>query len=314
MSKKILKLNHDYNAGFFSCCSVILDNIIIFYNINNKLPDSIDTSSMFQIYKINNNILYEEKIEMKYNIHYHLFYMIHRDNYYMNDNDISNLFFKENDIHFIYSKEIKINNLGDEAQFSNYKLLNFNEINPFIQKYFSPSLIIQKKIEYLKSKYNISNYLDYCGVFYRGNDKCLETNQPSYNDIITKAKELRTSEPNIKFIIQTDEYEFLQEFILNFPDAIYFKEIPIIPKIITSVAIQCSNDNINKEENILYYVSTIFIFSKLKNIIMTSGNGELFIALFRNNGDGIIQYLNRKKYIYGVKNDFYDRFQIDFWL
>jgi hypothetical protein len=228
--------------------------------------------------------------------------------------DISHFFFEKNTIDKIpYSKQIKMNTLGDEAQFSNYKLLHFKDIHPFIEKYFYPSLFLQEKIRYLEIKYNINYSNHYCGVFYRGNDKSLETNQPSYDDMIKKAITLQEKNPSVQFIIQTDEYPFLQEFKKNFPHAIQFMEIPVISKSMTTVAKQYANDTINKQNIIYYYVSVLFIFSKCKNIIMTSGNGELFIALFRNNADGIIQYLNRKEYIYGVKNNFYDPEQKDFW-
>ena len=41
-----LKIN-----GFFSCCSVMLDNIVHFYNSNKMLPLQIDTSEIFGWYK-----------------------------------------------------------------------------------------------------------------------------------------------------------------------------------------------------------------------------------------------------------------------
>lgn len=284
MNNQNLIILHDYNAGFFSCCSVALEKIITYYNIYQKIPNEVDMSNLFYLYKV---------IPL---------------------NDISHFFFEKNILYkFSYSNKIKMNTLGDEAQFSNYKLLHFTDIHPFIEKYFSPSLFLQEKIRYLEIKYNIDYSNSYCGVFYRGNDKSIETNQPSYNDMIKKARSLQEKNPSIIFIIQTDEYQFLQEFKKNFPNTIQFMEIPVIQKSMTTIAKQYANDTINKQNIIYYYVSVLFILSKCKNIIMTSGNGELFIALFRNNADGIIQYLNRKEYIYGVKNNFYDPEQKDFW-
>jgi len=49
----IVKINH--NAGFFSCCSVKLTNTINFINLNNKIPDIVDSSEQFNYYKTNND-------------------------------------------------------------------------------------------------------------------------------------------------------------------------------------------------------------------------------------------------------------------
>ena len=39
------------NAGFFSCCSVKLYKIIEFINSNKRLPDNVDSSKQFKMYK-----------------------------------------------------------------------------------------------------------------------------------------------------------------------------------------------------------------------------------------------------------------------
>jgi hypothetical protein len=53
-----------------------------------------------------------------------------------------------------------------------------------------------EKIDYLESKYNINyNNNNYCGIFYRGNDKILETQKPPYEEVLIKALEFK----NIQF-------------------------------------------------------------------------------------------------------------------
>ena len=49
MSIKII-----HNAGFFSCCSVKLHQIIKFFNTQKKLPDIVDSSAQFKWYKTQN--------------------------------------------------------------------------------------------------------------------------------------------------------------------------------------------------------------------------------------------------------------------
>jgi len=268
------------SSGFFSCSSLILMKIIEYFNNNKCLPESLITKDFYTVYKRNDN------------------------------DDIYNILFKKNNMNIEYTKPIKFNEKY-EAQFSDYKLIYYNDIRPFIEKYFSVSEIVLEKISELEVNYNI-NYDNLCGIFYRGNDKIKETQKPSYSEVINKAVEFKEKNNNCKFIIQTDEREFLEEFIKIFPDSIYFKEIPIINNCMTTVAETYRNDP-NKLNYILYYVSSIKIFSKLNNIITTSGNSELFVMFYRNNSNGVIQYLKKNEYIHGCKNNEYDANNTIYW-
>ena len=61
------------------------------------------------------------------------------------------------------------------------------------------------------------------------------------------------------------------------------------------------------------FISIICIFSKLKYLITTSGNCELFITLYRNNTTNLFQYLNKNKYIHGCLNKEYDETIKNVW-
>ena len=245
----MLKVTHD--GGFFSCCGVRLYSIIDFFNTYKRLPEEVDSSEQFVKYKS------------------------------FPEEDVSKTMFKTpiNPQIEVSSIPIKILPTIDEPQFSNYSKINYKDITPFINTYFSLSDQILEHYNTLQTKYNIQ--LDNtCGVMYRGGDKVKETNVPSYKVIIDKAIEFQKYHPNVQFILQSDEIEFIREFQKTFPSAVYFEETFQYP-------------------NIQYYLASIYLFSKFKNVITTSGNGELFIALYRGHSNGIIQYLNRKSVIYG---------------
>lgn len=54
---------------------------------------------------------------------------------------------------------------------------------------------------------------------------------PSYDKYIIKGKELLKSNPTLKFLIQSDEKEFIEEMCKNFPNNIVFNdEIRVISK------------------------------------------------------------------------------------
>lgn len=274
------------DSGFFSCCWLILYGIINYYNDNKILPNKINTTRMFNIYKNNENV------------------------------DIMKLIFEEIEIKkrikIPYKKNITASKTIYEAQFSDYKLINYEDLMPIINNYFTLNKNIIDKVKILENKYNIS-YENSCLIFYRGNDKITETTPPSYIEIINKALEYKQQNPQSIFFVQTDEYDFLQEVKKHIPDVIYFEEIPLIQKQMTTVATYYINNN-NKINYLMYYVAAIKIFSNFKNIICTSGNGELFLAFFRGHSNGITQFLKRNKYIHGTKNIHYNSNEVKFWL
>jgi len=281
MSKQLILGN--CGNGFFSCSFIILMNLFDYFNKNKELPEYTDFSKMYDIYKNNSN------------------------------DDIYSLFFKKrDDIHIKFEKDIFFGNESIELQFSNYKLLDFESYKPFIEKYFSFNDNVIETARQFVLKYNI-DYNNTCGIFYRGNDKVKETQKPPYNEVVEKAILIKNEFPDVKFLVQTDEYEFLQYFLEHFPESIYFSEIPVIHNEMTTVACKYVNDQ-NKGHYILSYLASIYIFSKLFKLITTSGNGELFIMFYRNNADGDIQYLKKNEYIHGGKSRAYNENETIFWL
>jgi len=253
-----------HNAGFFSCCSLRLHDIIIFFNKYKLLPIKIDSSEQFKWYKKNNN---NDDITFEY------------FEYYRNVN-----------IFPIYTHNI---NYIESYQFTNYKNIDYVSICPFVEKYFTPSLNIKNIISKLEIKYNIDEYTNICVLFYRGNDKVTETNLCSYDDIIQKAKEILNNNNNIKFLIQSDETEFINAVTTAFPkNSFYFNdEIRHIAKQNTTVDIKLKHTN-----NIFskYYLAITIIMSKCNYIICGSGNCSIWIALYRGNANNMYQFLDDK--------------------
>ena len=103
----MLKVTH--NCGFFSCCSVKLHYIIEYFNKEKNLPEKVDSSEQFLIYKPQ-----------------HLLF-----------DDITYHFFKEPTNETIdYTKSIQYD---WNATLRPHSELDLTAIQPFIRKYFSPS-------------------------------------------------------------------------------------------------------------------------------------------------------------------------------
>jgi hypothetical protein len=254
------ELNIIHNAGFFSCCSVRLHHIINFFNTHRRLPVSIDSSCLFAAYKINAN---------------------------NHEEDISKLLFEDQpfqNIEFVRNVDYI-----ESYQYKPYKKLDLNNINPFIEKYFNPTKEVLDYIEFLEQKYNI-DYANIASVFYRGNDKVTETVIGSYSEYFNKCQEIYNKNNNIKFLIQTDELEFRDEFKNNFSNSFFLEEMPCIKSRKYSVV----HKLINRKERPEFgkkILSATKIVSKCKHLVTHSGNCGIWAVLFRGNTENVHQLL-----------------------
>lgn len=258
-------INH--NSGFFSCCSLRLFNIVNFINDANQLPDDVDSSKQFEWYKNENDK--DKDITFDYFKHYSQI------------NDIIQIN-KNIDYHQLY-------------QFIPYSLLNYINLIPLVKKYFSPSNEISTIINNMEQKYNI-DYDNTCLLFYRGNDKLRETTLCDYSEYLQFSNNILLKNSNIKFLIQSDETEFITYMRHHFPNnSFYFNdEIRHMNKQNNTVDIVMKEMNYQYSK---YYLAITIIMSKCKYVICGSGNCSIWIALYRGYSDGIIQNLNRKWYI-----------------
>jgi hypothetical protein len=258
----MIKVTH--NAGFFSCCTIRLQEIVNFINYHHNLP-IVDSSTQFEWYKIK-------------------------------PGDITYDYFEKNDIN------ISINHINyhSDHQYLDYSRLDYNII-PLIKKYFSPSLQIINIMNTIEKKYNL-DYKNICVLFNRGNDKITETPICSYDEYIQYANEVLAKNPNITFLLQSDETEFIETMTQLFPNSFYFKdEIRHMNK--------CNNtvDIVFKAQNHIYskyYLAITILMSKCKYIICGSGNCSIWIMFYRGNCKNVYQYLN-DKFIYNDQDHFH---------
>jgi hypothetical protein len=259
----MLKITH--SSGFFSNCSYRLYEIIKYFNQNNKVPDTIDSTEQFKLYKP----------------------------HCKKDNDITNDYFINNNNLLEYKQFIDFHWL---FQFIDYNKLNYKVLTPFIDKYFTPTEEIYNIISTLETKYNI-DYQNTCVLFHRGNDKITESNICNYNETIEKANIIYNKDNNIRFLIQSDEIEFINTMREKFPNNIYFKqEIRAMTKCLSSVDLatrDIDNNNINYKFSKNFLAITI-IMSRCKYIVCGAGNCSLWIMFYRKNANNIFQFIENK--------------------
>jgi hypothetical protein len=252
-----------HNAGFFSCCSVKLTHIVYFINVHKKFPTIVDSSKQFDLYKVNDN---KEDITFEY--------FEHPDN-----------------CHVELDKNIHINYI-DSHQFHDYSQLDYNSVLGAVAKYFTPSTNIRNIINNMEEKYKLE-YENICVLFYRGNDKNRETEICEYNDYIIYANFIISKNPNIKFLIQSDETEFIELMTNTYPDnSFYFKdEIRHMNKCDHTVDF-LMRDQISLFSK--YYLAITIIMSKCKYIICGTGNCSMWIMFYRGNYENVYQNNNKR--------------------
>lgn len=264
--KEHLTVLNEYNGGLFSSSFVILFNLVKYYKKYLTTPDLVDTKTMF--YKYN---------PFEYS------------GYLNSSHSIINSFYKFD------SNNINIDNVNNvildwDAQFDSYNILDFKNINQFIQKYFTPSDEIESYINIIEKEYNI-DYDNTCVLFFRGNDKITETpNMCSHEDIIDKGKKILETNPNIRFLIQSDETEFIEKCKSVFINNIVFDNYCCHINTNRRLSIQLiTNDKLSVFKYGKYFLAISYIMSKCKYVVCTTGNCSLWIVLFRGNCEGIYQ-------------------------
>ncbi len=260
-NRKII-MKHD--VGFFSNCTITL-RALMEESRQSKHFFSLDTSKQWTYYKDN-------------------------------DEDVFGKFFKVSDDKFEILDE-KFSKSNDEDQFSNYGQINYHIVNPFVKKYFSLSDEVKEIEKKFIEKYKIELDKTIC-VLYRGNDKCKETNLPSYEDMDIKLNNLVEKYPNHKILIQSDEIEFC-DFMLKYKNSFVIDEVEKINKTKEN-AIQHIIPIGNKVVNAQKFLSVMSIMSKCDVVLLNSGNVGMWVCLLRGSFKNVFQFLNPKK-----PHDFY---------
>lgn len=250
-----------HNAGFFSCCSVKLDAIVNYINRHRKLPEKIDSSKQFKLYKPNPAV------------------------------DITYDFFEiPNSSEYIFTNSIKYNYTYEYRKYSD---LNFENIVPIVKKYFEPSQQIKTLADKFINKYNIC-YENCIAIYYRGTDKRKlekgKDTQKSFESYHNKLNELLTivNNDNVQILIQTDSAQFLNYITTQNKN----KQFIILEELVPSNTCKGPHRERTKQQNycdITNLLSIVSIISKCKYIICSTGNVSMWITLYRGNCENVYQ-------------------------
>jgi len=244
-----------HNCGFFSCITVKLHHILEYFNREKKLPEVVDSSSQFIVYKPHDLLF----------------------------TDITYDFFKLNSEPIDYTKSIVYD---WDNQFKEYKNLNIDELSPFISKYFSPSDKILAIQNYLINKYSIEPD-KICAVYYRGTDKFQETQIDDYDSYINKMREVT----GLTYLVQSDDQLFIDRVLESFNNVIIIRENITS---YTKKGVHNEHNGDANYYMIHYFFATVLIMAKCKYLICSSSNCSIWTFYYRNSSHNVVQNLNKR--------------------
>ena len=271
-----LTLRNHY-AGFFSCCSMRLFQILIFISKEKRIPFQINNKPSFGWYnnKDNSKDVFLDFFETNPDIAV----------------NCKNVFIERKFIPSNYSETdaLALDYLGGNMQFMKYSELRLEEYYTYVAKYFSPTLPIISLTNELVSKYKV-DYKNTCVLFLRGNDKNKECTTPSYELYKKEAYEILHKNPTTRFLIQSDEKEFIDEMSIAFPNNIVFRdEIRVILKDIRRTVDNNGNTPFENYHFVRNFIAIVLIMSQCKYVVCNTGNISLWVVLFRANTNNVIQ-------------------------
>ena len=244
-----------HDNGFFSQCSSSLSEIIEYCNDHQKIP-SIDFYNLFEAYKNSNCNLYEKLFSINKELNIDL---DRRTNFIRRSNYVIN------------------------------KQQNFNEITPFVEKWYSPSAEVERIKNFFLEKYNIVPEKT-IALSFRGTDKREGMHNPNYDLFLSQVGKIQEKENLQSIFVQTDQEQFL-DYCKNKFNCISIDELPRTTRKDRNSGLHLSGQTTSaeKEKMAFDFLAATLIISSCKFIINHTGNIGRWITLYRGSAKNTIQ-------------------------
>jgi len=248
-------------CGFFSCCSMALYNLMDYINKTKILPDIIDRSDYFVMYKDDpsRDITYD---------------------YFKKESDVDEKMIKY-PVCFYF-----------DLQYNDYKRMNTENLQPILKKFFTPNDKVMKIKKTLIEKYSIDPD-NTIACYFRGTDKFHEVHDlGKVEDYVKITNKIISDGKKMKILLLSDSQKFIDEFLnLSNHTSIIISENKTSKN---SCAIHKGNTKKQNHEEIYLLFATYLIIADCKHFVCNSCNGSLWTMLYRNNSDNIYQYSKSK--------------------
>jgi hypothetical protein len=247
---KQLKLLHD--AGFFSNCTVTLQNLTVLHPTDGHIEVIWPTQKMWRNSNGSRKNLFNDYFKPKNRSQLIRMQFVPRFNYH-----------------------------------GFYEDLHFEKLNPYIRNYFSPSFLVESQIQQFLDKYCICPDKT-IGVCYRGTDKVMEVPAISPSRYLSEVKNLLKKHTDLRVLVQTDQKQVRDYFLSEIgPAAFYLEEMPVT---CSSSAMHFADEKtISNFELGINLLAAVKILAQCKYLISHTGNVSLWIFLYRGSARNCCQ-------------------------
>lgn len=167
-----------------------------------------------------------------------------------------------------------------------YSSLDLREILPFVDHYFRPSVRVEKRIEILRSRYDLSAN-SFVAVNIRGTDKQTELPLAPIESYLIAAENALRKSRQAKLLLVTDQTQFVSRFIGEFGERLI--TIRELPTTTSDEAIHAGLKQHQRQTFGLNFLATILIIASASKVVTHTGNGAFWTTLFRKGCANLVQ-------------------------
>lgn len=253
-----------WNEGFFSNCTVTLFGLIHLFNNYRIIPDRIDFSRGFSLYR--DAIQVERKTDL-----YPQYFQTHSE------------------VHL--GDQFSLKALGYH---DSYRFQNLLRIAPFINRFFQLAPSIRSIESGLISKYQI-DFSSTMGVCYRGSEKKTEVVLADPRRVMELTERLLDSNSGLRVWIQTEVRQISDLFLKHFGQRCFaVEELPLIDENQSTKAMFSDDEGATRRfafgQNLL---AVTHMLSQCGWLVNHTGNMAYWIWLFRGNSNRMWQFDRR---------------------
>ena len=250
-----LRIKH--NSGLFSNCSISVYGIVSYFNQYKRLPAKVDFADTFKNFSSGE----QEEAYKSY-------------------------FKPQSHIDITYRDKVRF----PAISLFDYRSEAFDQLTPFVNRYFSPSDAVMLKVDALIERYNIIPQST-IAVCYRGTDKHRDTGLASFEDFITQAQSIKQRFPDHRMLIQTDQAQFWETSTQVFSDAFRFEETPFTA---TDKVMHDIIKEEDKKEWTQWFIAAVIVISRCAYVVNHTGNVARWICLYRKGAHNMSQYFRKR--------------------
>lgn len=185
-----------------------------------------------------------------------------------------------------------------ELHHADYRMLDFQTLVPWVEKYFSPSeRVLSRKAELMR-KYDLET-TRLIAVNIRGTDKWKEVRPTPLDYYERICDTLLETSPLSKILVVSDQSDYVERFKERFGSrVIVFEELPT-----TSGTHYPVHRTVSRSERTSFgvdYFATVLILASAKFLVTHTGGGAFWTALYRRHTSSFFQL--RQDEVFGDSN------------